>query len=301
MTEEEKKTTNQPKKEKKKGLAQKERRMWHERIRAVIQLLYFLFLPSAFTAAFAGVKYIFTQIGAGNPVEITAFVTVLLVLCGYTIVFGRFFCGFACAFGSLGDGVRTAYVWICKKAKKKPVKIPEHWMRWLSLVKYGVLALIAVACFLGVYAKAQGTSPWDVFSMLHAGRLHLNGYVPGLVILLLLVVGMALQERFFCRVFCPMGAVFSLLLVLPAFSLVRDRESCIKGCSACTKKCPSDIELPDAKSPAVTGDCFQCQKCIDTCPRQNVHCQMEKLKGNEVVFTLIRAGILLVLFLHLGI
>ena len=56
MTEEEKKTTNQPKKEKKKGLAQKERRMWHERIRAVIQLLYFLFLPSAFTAAFAGVK-----------------------------------------------------------------------------------------------------------------------------------------------------------------------------------------------------------------------------------------------------
>ena len=137
--------------------------------------------------------------------------------------------------------------------------------------------------------------------MLHAGRLHLNGYVPGLVILLLLVVGMALQERFFCRVFCPMGAVFSLLPVLPAFSLVRDRESCIKGCSACTKKCPSDIELPDAKSPAVTGDCFQCQKCIDTCPRQNVHCQMEKLKGNEVVFTLIRAGILLVLFLHLGI
>ena len=118
MTEEEKKTTNQPKKEKKKGLAQKERRMWHERIRAFIQLLYFLFLPSAFTAAFAGVKYIFTQIGAGNPVEITAFVTVLLVLCGYTIVFGRFFCGFACAFGSLGDGVRTAYVWICKKAKK---------------------------------------------------------------------------------------------------------------------------------------------------------------------------------------
>ena len=301
MTEEEKKTTNQPKKEKKKGLAQKERRMWHERIRAFIQLLYFLFLPSAFTAAFAGVKYIFTQIGAGNPVEITAFVTVLLVLCGYTIVFGRFFCGFACAFGSLGDGVRTAYVWICKKAKKKPVKIPEHWMRWLSLVKYGVLALIAVACFLGVYAKAQGTSPWDVFSMLHAGRLHLNGYVPGLVILLLLVVGMALQERFFCRVFCPMGAVFSLLPVLPAFSLVRDRESCIKGCSACTKKCPSDIELPDAKSPAVTGDCFQCQKCIDICPQKHIHCGIRKLKGNEFWFTILRALILLGICLWLGV
>ena len=89
MTEEEKKTTNQPKKEKKKGLAQKERRMWHERIRAFIQLLYFLFLPSAFTAAFAGVKYIFTQIGAGNPVEITAFVTVLPVSYTHLDVYKR--------------------------------------------------------------------------------------------------------------------------------------------------------------------------------------------------------------------
>ena len=93
--------------------------MWHERIRAFIQLLYFLFLPSAFTAAFAGVKYIFTQIGAGNPVEITAFVTVLLVLCGYTIVFGRFFCGFACAFGSLGDGASVRLMYGSAKKQRK--------------------------------------------------------------------------------------------------------------------------------------------------------------------------------------
>ena len=32
-------------------------------LRAGIQLLYFLFLPSVFTAAFNGVKYIFTQLG----------------------------------------------------------------------------------------------------------------------------------------------------------------------------------------------------------------------------------------------
>ena len=33
----------------------------HVWVRAVIQLLYFLFIPSAYTAAFNGVKYIFTQ------------------------------------------------------------------------------------------------------------------------------------------------------------------------------------------------------------------------------------------------
>ena len=42
-------------------------------LRAGIQLLYFLFLPSVFTAAFNGVKYIFTQLGQGEKIEMTAF------------------------------------------------------------------------------------------------------------------------------------------------------------------------------------------------------------------------------------
>ena len=47
----------------------------------------------------------------------------LIILCASTVVFGRFFCGFACAFGSLSDWVRAAYVWVCKKLKKKPVTL----------------------------------------------------------------------------------------------------------------------------------------------------------------------------------
>lgn len=50
-----------------------------------------------------------------EKVAMTSFVTVLVVICIYTILFGRFFCGFACAFGTLGDGVHALYVWICKK------------------------------------------------------------------------------------------------------------------------------------------------------------------------------------------
>lgn len=46
----------------------------HIWIRAIIQLLYFIFIPSVYTAAFAGVKYIFTQIGAGEKVALTSFV-----------------------------------------------------------------------------------------------------------------------------------------------------------------------------------------------------------------------------------
>lgn len=278
----------------------KEIRKIHIWLRALIQLFYFIFLPSAYTAAFAGVKYIFTRIGAGEKLELTAFVTVLLVLCLYTIVFGRFFCGFACAFGSLGDGVHALYLWICKKLKKKPVKINVDLAAGLSVIKYVILAVIAVMCFAGVYAKVQGTSPWDVFSMLHAGNFKLGGYIAGIVLLCLIIAGMCIQERFFCRFLCPMGAVFSLLPVLPFFALHRDRDRCIRGCSACTRKCPSSIGLPQQGSLEVKSDCFWCQKCIDTCPKGNIHCGIEVVKGNEVWFTLFRALLLFCLFMWMG-
>ena len=282
------------------NLTAKDIKKLHIWLRALIQVLYFLFIPSVYTAAFAGVKYIFTQIGAGEKVAVTSFVTVLVVICIYTILFGRFFCGFACAFGTLGDGVHALYVWICKKMKKKPLQIADAWTEKLCYLKYIVLALISILCFTGVYSKAKGTSPWDVFSMIHAGNFRLGGYGIGLVILLLLMAGMCVQERFFCQFFCPMGAVFSLLPVLPFFSLHRTRENCRKGCKACTKTCPSQIGLPSDGDWAVSGDCYQCQKCIDICPQKHIHCGIRKLKGNEFWFTILRALILLGICLWLG-
>ena len=104
-------------------------------LRAGIQLLYFLFLPSVFTAAFNGVKYIFTQLGQGEKIEMTAFVSALLLVCAFTIVFGRFFCGFACAFGSLGDAMHAIYGIICKKRKKKPRRIKPELAKKLALLE----------------------------------------------------------------------------------------------------------------------------------------------------------------------
>lgn len=112
----------------------------------------------AYTAAFNGVKYIFTQMGAKSHLELTSFVVTLIALCLFTVVFGRFFCGFACAFGSLGDAVRAFYVFICKKRKKKPVTMKASVVKYLQAVKYVVLVLLVVSCYTGVYSKTRGMS-----------------------------------------------------------------------------------------------------------------------------------------------
>ena len=74
-------------------------------IRTLIQLVFFLAMPGAFVAGFNGVKAIFQAVGAGQPLAWTGFTMALVVLCLFTIVFGRFFCGWVCSFGALGDFV----------------------------------------------------------------------------------------------------------------------------------------------------------------------------------------------------
>lgn len=282
---------------KKKKIDQKKIHVW---VRAVIQLFFFLFIPSIYTSAFAGVKYIFNQIGAADSVELTSFVSVLIVICVFTLIFGRFFCGYACAFGSLGDFFRWLYLTICKKSKKKPMKFPEKLSNKLPVMKYVVLVVIIFLCFKGAFNTVQSANPWTVFSMLHAGNFQLGSYIPGIVILVLIIVGMCLEDRFFCRFLCPMGAVFTLVPVLPVFGLVRERDNCINGCSACTRRCPSNIELPASGKFEIKGDCFQCQKCIDICPKKNVHTGIKKLRGNEIWFTIVRAVLLFAIFKYMG-
>lgn len=161
------------------NLKAKEIKKLHTWLRALIQILYFLFLPSVYTTAFAGVKYIFTQIGVGEAIGMTPFVTVLVVLCAYTILFGRFFCGFACAFGSLGDGIHAFYLWCFKKRKKKPMLLSEKVAEKLSYLKYLVLTVIAVLLFCGSIRKGKRDKPMGCFFYAACRKSSLAGIFSG--------------------------------------------------------------------------------------------------------------------------
>ena len=83
--------------------------------RVIVQIIFFIFMPSLFSQAFAGVKEAVALIGKGENLILSDFVIKLLILCTVTIIFGRIFCGFVCSFGAVGDWFYMLSEFIQKK------------------------------------------------------------------------------------------------------------------------------------------------------------------------------------------
>lgn len=240
-------------------------------IRAAIQLIFFIAAPSLFSTAFAGIKSVFLAIGGQQSVTWNSFLNITALLLILTILFGRHFCGYACAFGTLGDALYELTVFVRARllGKKKRQGYPEKWVHRLQKVKYLILAFLLLSCVAGFYSGLQGMSPWDVFSMVTAGKLPKSAYFVGTVLLILIMVGMCTQERFFCQFLCPMGAVFAMMPILPGALFKRNRPNCAPKCTLCKKRCPAHLDIDGDTSRS--GECICCHACTAACPRQNIH------------------------------
>ena len=93
--------------------------------RVIVQIIFFIFMPSLFSQAFAGVKEAGALIGKGENLILSDFVIKLLILCTVTIIFGRIFCGFVCSFGAVGDWFYMLSEFIQKKTGRKLPVIPS--------------------------------------------------------------------------------------------------------------------------------------------------------------------------------
>ena len=266
----------------------KNRKKRNRLVRAAIQLIFFIIAPGLFSAAFSGVRYLITQIHDMELIEVTPFVSILLILLAYTVLAGRFFCGYACAFGTLGDTVYGISSFLQKKIRGKILRVPDGVLHKLQYVKYAVLAAILVLCFFGWYAKVSMADPWELFASFTSGSFSLSGHAAAACVLGAIIIGMCIVPRFFCQFLCPMGAVFAMMPVIPVSIVNKDSENCIKGCSACRRSCPASLDID-----GFSGDCFQCGACADTCPKGNIGLgEKRRFKGSEIILTIIKAGVL---------
>ena len=81
-------------------------------------------------------------------------------------------------------------------------------------------------------------------------------------ILVITIIGCIVCCRFFCKVMCPLGAIYGLLNKVSFYRVHVDREGCV-SCSKCRDICPMDID-PVAKPDS--AECIRCGKCAAACP-----------------------------------
>ena len=238
-------------------------------IKVVIQILSFALIPGLFEGEFAAVGNIVSCIYKGNISweSVKYSVWMLLATVPATVLVGRFFCGFFCSFGAVQDLLwlgshRLRALFPGKRNLKKADRI-------FRFAKYAVLFYFIIFIWSGVTA-VKTAGPWQVF-----GQYVSFGHWPGLklllsvggVLLLLIFIGSLFVQRFFCRYFCPMGAIYSLISQTSFLKIDKPRKECGK-CHLCTSKCPMGMDLTK-KDRIAGGECISCQKCVSWCPKGN--------------------------------
>lgn len=192
-------------------------------------------------------------INSGVVLVIIAFLT--------TVIFGRFFCGWACHFGA----IQELSWWILQKINITPKTVNSRLVTVLPLLV--LLNFYVIPNF--IYAI---NVPWEGIK-LNFSQPEIWAFLPGFIIGLLtfLVDGFLivyfLGRKGFCRFLCPWGAFLKLPNSLAMYK-VRNIGGC-QNSGNCTSDCPVGIDVNyeiNNYSKVTSTNCTSCLICIGNCP-----------------------------------
>ena len=242
----------------------KKRILWTQVLRNAIQIAALLLFPGLFVSVFGALRDLVTNLIAGTFTfsAMAPQLLTLLTVFGVTALWGRFFCGCFCAFGTIQELLAI----LSEKLLPKKGRVPQKWDRVLKFVKYGVLGSVVLFVWVLQLPIDSSLSPWGVFGMLISGNLTVMGeavLTVGFLGLELILITSFFIERFFCRYFCPLGAIFAPLSKLRLYKIRRATTKCT-GCKKCTRVCAMGIDVSQNDT-VTSGECIDCMRCIPSC------------------------------------
>lgn len=195
-----------------------------------------------------------------HPAGLAIFLAALLM----ALMARRGFCAFFCPLGYLCEGLNRLGRRL--GISRRPGKLVSA---LISLPKYLLLALLLWFIFVRVapaelaawlVGPANKTASPDLLLYFLEPTSNL------LVALGLILAGSVLVPGFWCRGFCPYGALLGLLALLSPLAVWRDKEKCTY-CRRCTRLCPARLPVHAARR--VSGpECRGCLKCLAVCPEE---------------------------------
>ncbi len=189
----------------------------------------------------------------------------------YSVLFGRLICGWLCPFGLLQELL---------------YKIPTPKAKWslkrLRWVKYAILVIFVLAIPVFVmfqkgigypafckYICPQGTIGGTLLILGDPELTELAGmrFLMKWSILLVLLIASVFLFRPFCRLLCPLGALYGLFNSIALIHIHLDTDKC-SSCGACKAACPMQI---DPVTSCNGTECIRCGKCMTSCSDQAIH------------------------------
>ncbi len=228
--------------------------------------------PAAVTACPIGAMQ---AVGGAGQFNISFYIIGILMLIG--ILLGRAVCGFLCPFGLFQELLHK-------------LPSPKRLLPWKKLIylKYVVLIVFVILLpaiftnYMGIgdpafckYICPAGTLEGGIPLLLTHPELRQaagNLFLWKMMLLLAVIIGSVVIERFFCKVLCPLGAIYGLLNRFSVYHLHVDDKKCI-SCGACSRLCP--MEISPVFSPD-SAECIRCGKCAGQCPEQAIHMVWKK-------------------------
>lgn len=222
------------------------------------------FLP---LSALIGIKYwLFT--GVFNHVHPAALVIFLAILIA-SLIFKKSFCSFICPVGLISE-------WFWKLGRKlfgRRFVAPYGWRpsKWIDYplrsLKYILLAFFVDVILISMNTatlKAFIESPYNQVADIKMLLFFIRMSSMTFGILLLLAVASLFISNFWCRYFCPYGALLGILSFLSPVKIRRNAATCT-NCLACTRVCPAMIKVHKAGT-VRSDECTGCMECVKVCP-----------------------------------
>jgi len=229
-----------------------------------------------------------------------------------TIFLGRFFCGWVCPLGALSNAVSET-------ASRRPAakRIARNQPGGHQKIKYAVLVFFLAAALFGALqvglldplcflVRSLGLSILPAIDAVFRGAIDLvlgdgaaargghrvlddyflgpqelrfyGGWFLGFLFIAVLVLN-RYMTRFFCRVICPLGALFGLLSRFSLLSLVKDETSC-NNCGLCAKACQG-ASAPECGVAWRAAECHLCFNCVAACKEGSLDFAFRSQEGTR--------------------